>query len=81
LTTAQASRASLLTVDVNQNGTSILSTKLTFDNSEKTTVLAFAQPVISTPTLTDDAEITIDIDQIGTSGAAGLKLTLIGTRS
>jgi hypothetical protein len=81
LTTAQPSGASLLTVDVNQNGTSILSTKLTFDNTEKTTVLAGTQPVISTSALTDDAEITIDIDQIGTSGAAGLKLTLKGTRS
>ncbi len=81
LTTAQPSGASLLTVDVNQNGTTILSTKLIFDNTEKTTVLAGTQPVISTPALTDDAEITIDIDQIGTSGAAGLKLTLIGTRS
>jgi hypothetical protein len=80
LTTAQAS-GSLLTVDVNQNGTSILSTKLTFDNTEKTTVTAATQPVISTSALTDDAEITIDIDQIGTSGAAGLKITLIGTRS
>ena len=81
LTTAQASGASLLTVDVNQNGSTILSTKLIFDNTEKTTVTAVTQPVISTSALTDDAEITIDIDQIGTSGAAGLKLTLIGTRS
>ena len=81
LTTAQASGASLLTVDVNQNGTTILSTKLIFDNTEKSTVTATTQPVISTSTLTDDAEITIDIDQIGTSGAAGLKLTLKGTRS
>ena len=80
LTTAQPS-GSVLTVDVNQSGTSILSTKLTFDNTEKTTVLAGTQPVISTSALTDDAEITIDIDQIGTSGATGLKLTLIGTRS
>jgi hypothetical protein len=81
LTTAQASGASLLTVDVNQNGTSILSTKLTFDNTEKTTVLAGTQPVISTSALTDDGEITVDIDTIGASGATGLKITLIGTRA
>jgi hypothetical protein len=79
LTTAQAS-GSLLTVDVNQNGTSIISTKLTFDNTEKTTVTAATQPVISTSALTDDAEITVDIDQVGASGATGLKITLIGTR-
>ena len=80
LTTAQAS-GSILTVDVNQNGTSILSPKLTFDNGEKTTVTAATQPSILTPALTDDAEITVDVDQIGASGATGLKITLIGTRA
>jgi hypothetical protein len=30
--------------------------------------------------LADDAEITIDIDQIGNGTATGLKITLIGTR-
>ena len=79
LTTAQSS-GSIFTVDVNQNGSSVLSTKLTIDNTEKTSVTAATPPVISTSAITDDAEITIDIDQIGDGTATGLKITLIGTR-
>lgn len=67
------------TVDINENGTSILSTKLTIDASEKTSTTAAAAAVISDTALADDAEITIDIDVAGT-GAAGLKVWLIGTR-
>ena len=77
LVTAQASGA-LLTVDVKQNGASILSTLLTFDNGEKTTVTALAPAVISNAALANDAEISIDITQVGTSGAAGLKVYLVG---
>ena len=79
LSTAQAS-GSIFTVDVNQGGSSIISTKITIDNTEKTSTTAATPPVISTSALTDDAEITIDIDQIGDGTAAGLKVTLIGTR-
>jgi len=79
LTTAQ-SAGSIFTVDINEAGTSILSTKLTIDNTEKTSTTAATPAVISDTALADDAEITIDIDQIGTSGATGLKVTLIGTR-
>lgn len=67
------------TVDINENGVSILSTKLTIDASEKTSTTAAAAAVISDSALADDAEITIDIDVAGT-GAAGLKVWLIGTR-
>ncbi len=77
LTTAQAS-GSILTVDVNEGGASILSTKLTIDNTEKTSVTAVTPPVISDASLADDAEMTIDIDQIGNGTAAGLKVYLIG---
>lgn len=79
LTTAQSS-GSILTVDINEGGASVLSTKLTIDNSEKTSVTAATPAVISDSSLADDAEITIDIDQVGT-GAAGLKVTLIGTKT
>lgn len=78
LTTAQAS-GSTFTVDINEGGTSILSTKLTIDNSEKSSVTASAPPVVSDTSLADDAEITIDIDQIGDGTAKGLKVYLIGT--
>ena len=77
LSTAQTS-GSILTVDINENGTTILSTKLTIDNTEKTSTTATTPPVISDSSLADDAEITIDIDQVGTAGAKGLKVALIG---
>jgi hypothetical protein len=77
LTTAQAS-GSIFTVDINEGGTSILSTKLTIDNTEKTSTTAATPPVISDTALADDAEITIDIDQIGNGTAKGLKVMLIG---
>jgi hypothetical protein len=79
LTTAQAS-GSIFTVDINQNGSSVLGTKLTIDNTEKTSVTAATPATITTSAITDDAEITIDIDQIGNGTATGLKITLIGTR-
>jgi hypothetical protein len=79
LTTAQAS-GSIFTVDINESGTTILSTKLTIDNTEKTSTTAATPAVISDTALADDAEITIDIDQIGNGTATGLKITLIGTR-
>lgn len=78
LSTAQAS-GTIFTVDINE-GTTILSTKLTIDNTEKTSTTAATPAVISDSALADDAEITIDIDQIGNGSAAGLKVTLIGTR-
>lgn len=77
LTTAQTS-GSILTVDINEGGASILSTKLTIDNGEKTSTTAAAPPVISDTALADDAEITIDIDQVGDGTAKGLKVYLIG---
>jgi hypothetical protein len=79
LTTAQAS-GSIFTVDINEAGASILSTKLTIDNTELTSTTATTPAVISDSSLTNDAQITIDIDQIGDGTATGLKVTLIGTR-
>lgn len=70
-----------LIVDVNEAGSTILSTKLSIDATEKTSTTAASAAVISDSALADDAEITIDIDQIGsTIAGAGLKVTLIGHR-
>ncbi len=70
-----------LIVDINEGGSSILSTKLSIDASEKTSTTAATAAVISDASLADDAEITIDIDQVGsTIAGAGLKVYLIGTR-
>ncbi|MCP4493226.1 MAG: hypothetical protein GY820_38880 [Gammaproteobacteria bacterium] len=71
-----------ITVDINEGGTTILSTKLTIDATEKTSESAATPAVISDSSLADDAEMTFDIDQIGSSAAGkGLKIVLIGTRS
>ncbi|MBB2841261.1 UNVERIFIED_ORG: hypothetical protein GGE64_005043 [Rhizobium etli] len=78
LTTASSS--GVVTVDINEGGASILSTKLTIDASEKTSTTAATPAVISDASLADDAEITIDIDTAGT-GAKGLKVVLIGNRT
>ncbi len=76
LTTVSSS--GLVTVDINEGGASILSTKLTLDANEKTSLTAAAAVVISDTALADDAEITIDVDTAGT-GVKGLKVTLIGS--
>ncbi len=80
LTTAQTS-GSIFTVDVKKNGTTVLSTLLTIDNTEKTSVTAATPAVISVSSLADDDEITIIITQVGDGTAKGLKLTLYGTRA
>lgn len=77
LTTASSS--GLVTVDINKNGLTVLSTKLTIDATEKTSLTAATAAVISDTAFANDSEITIDIDTAGT-GATGLKVTLIGTR-
>lgn len=88
--TLQEVRASVTTaptgaaieVDINEGGVSILSTPITIDAGEKTSVTAATPAVISDSSLADDAEITIDIDQVGsTIAGAGLKVTLIGYKT
>jgi hypothetical protein len=77
-----APTGSTLVVDINESGTSVLSTKLSIDADEKTSTTAAVPAVISDSSLADDAEITIDIDQIGaTIAGAGLKVWLIGRRA
>ncbi len=79
LVTAQTS-GSTLTVDINEAGSTILSTKLTIANAAKTSVGGTA-PVLSDTSLASDAEITIDVDTIGDGTAKGLKVTLIGAQA
>lgn len=74
------SSSGIPTVDINEAGSTILSTKLTIDASEKTSETAATAAVIDDASLADDAEITFDIDVAGT-GAKGLKVWLIGTRT
>lgn len=74
------SSSGIPTVDINEGGATILSTKLTIDASEKTSLTAAAAVVISDTALADDAEITIDIDVAGT-GAKGLKIVFRGRQA
>lgn len=74
------SSSGIPTVDINENGTTILSTKLTIDVSEKTSVTAATAAVISDTQLTNDSEITIDIDTAGT-GTKGLKVIIYYKRN
>lgn len=67
-------------VDINVAGATILSTKLTIDDTEKTSLTASVPAVVSDPDVSDDQEITFDIDDGGTD-ALGLIVTIIGTRS
>lgn len=76
---AVVSSSGIPTVDINEGGTTILSTKLTIDASEKTSTTAATAAVISDSSLADDAEITFDIDVAGT-GAAGLKVKIYYTK-
>ena len=70
-----------LIIDINQDGTSILSTKLSIDAGEKTSSTATTPAVISTSALVEDSEISFDFDQVGSSVAgAGIKVYLMGTR-
>ena len=70
----------LVTVDVNEAGGTILSTKLTFDATQTTSVSASTPVVISDVNLASDAIITVDVDQVDSGGVgAGLKISLIGS--
>lgn len=72
---------STIIIDINVNGTSILSTKITIDASEKTSLTAAIPPVLSSTSLVQGDEITIDIDQAGAT-IAGKDLTvyILGTK-
>ncbi len=67
-------------VNIKEAGTSIFSTTLTIDSGEKTSTTAATAAVLSDTSLADDAEMTFIVDTAGT-GAAGLKVALIGTRT
>ena len=53
----------------------------TAGNPAATVLPAATAAVRSATALADDAEITVDVDQIGDGTAKGLKVTLIGYRA
>ena len=77
-----APTGSTLIFDVNEAGTSVLGTKLSIDATEKTSTTAASTATITDSALADDAEISIDIDQVGsTIAGAGAKVSLIVRRN
>lgn len=72
--------ASTTTFDINNNGTSILSTKLTIDGSETTSVTAAVPVVISNSLVTSDDEFSVDFDTVG-GASAGAKINIYVTRT
>lgn len=79
--TGAGSTSGTTTFDINESGSTILSTKLTIDQGEKTSTTAATPAVISDASLADDAEITIDVDAVtGGADETGPKITLIGYR-
>jgi len=77
LTTAQTS-GTILIFDINEAGTSVLSTKLTIDNTEDSSTTATTAAVLSDTVIAAGAKLTVDVDQIGDGTAAGAKIYLIG---
>jgi hypothetical protein len=74
--TAQTA-GSVITIDIKENGTTILSTYLTIDNNENTSFTAATPAVISDTSLAQGSIITAEIRQVGTS-PTGLIVGLIG---
>lgn len=75
-----ASSSGVVTVDVNEAGVSILSTKCTIDANELTSQTAATSPIVSDSVIAADAEVTFDIDTAGT-GAVGLVVQLLFERA
>ncbi len=77
-----ASTGSTIIVNIKEGGTTVLGTKLSIDASERTSTTAASAATITDSALADDSEITIDIDQVGSSTPGkGLKIWIIGTRN
>ena len=80
-----APAGSVLTVDINIGASTpatILSTKLTVDAGEKTSLSASTPCVLSSTVFNSDDIVSFDIDGVGSSTAGvGLKVELIGIRT
>jgi hypothetical protein len=82
LSVTTAPTGSALVVNIKESGVSVFSTKPQIDAGATTSVGSGTPAVISDTALADNAVITVDIDQIGSTVAgAGLKVWLIGRRA
>ena len=77
--TVAGTGGSLVTVDVHDDGTTILSTKVTLDAGEKTSATASTQPVVSSGAIGANSLIEIFVDGVDSNNlCAGLKVWLVG---
>lgn len=78
----EAPTGSTIVVDINKNGSTMMTTnKLTIDASEETSVSAATAVGMTTTTCSDDDEFTVDVDQVGsTTAGKGLKITMYGNK-
>ena len=80
--TVAGTGAALVTIDVHEAGTTVLSTKVTVDATEKTSGTAATQPVVSDSALAVDSIIEVFVDVVDSNNlAAGAKVYLIGYQS
>jgi hypothetical protein len=63
-----AGTATGITVDINKNGTTILSTKLTTDATETSSRTAITLPIISVSAISEGDRLTFDFDSVPTGG-------------
>ena len=68
------------TIDISEDGTTILSTKITIDSGDLISTDSTTQPVISDSALADKSKITIDVDVTGTDSTV-LKVYIIGYKT
>lgn len=73
-----AAAGTLITVDLHENGTTVMATnKLTIDIAELTSTTAATAAGITDTSIADDAELKWEIDGVGTT-AKGLKTCIMG---
>lgn len=75
-----ATTTGVLTLDINEAGTTVLSTKLTIDATELTSLTAATAAVISDTAIAAGAKIGFDWDGVGDSTATDAMVTLEYTR-
>lgn len=74
-----ASTSGLPQFNLKKNGTTILSTQITVDANETSSLTAAAPPVVSVTAVAKGDRITCDIVAAGT-GAKGAQITVVGTK-
>ena len=78
----EAPTGSVITVAIFKGGDPMLSTPISIDAGEKSSLTAATPPVISDGSLTNDIEMSVDITAVGsTTAGKGLKVMIIGNRT